>query len=184
MTKQELRNSVKEKRKLLTEEKTAQSSSEIIDRLIRTIEFDDYDEYLFYHPIVGEVSLLPLAAQVLSIGKRIYFPRVDGDQMEFYRVTGLNKDFAEGNFHVMEPIGGDTPSFERTLCFVPGLAFDASMHRLGHGKGYYDKYLESHPQIKKVGVCANRFFMPEIPAEEHDVRMDQVVTETTVYGLR
>lgn len=183
MTKQELRKSVNEKRKLMTGEKAAISSNEIIDRLIRTIEFDEYDEYLFYHPIIGEVSLLPLAAQVLSIGKRIYFPRVNGDEMEFYRISDLTQDFIEGNFHVMEPVGGETPSFERTLCFVPGLAFDASLHRLGHGKGYYDKYLEVHPQIKKVGICANLFFMPEIPAEEHDVRMDQVVTETTVYGL-
>jgi 5-formyltetrahydrofolate cyclo-ligase len=184
MTKQELRKNVHEKRKLMTEEKVAASSSEIIDRLIRTIEFDDFDEFFFYHPLAGEVSLLPLAAQVISIGKRIYFPRVSGESMEFYRVTGLNKDFAEGNFHVMEPIGGETPSFERTLMFVPGLAFDASMHRLGHGKGYYDKYLEQHPGIKTVGICANAFFMPEIPAEPHDMKMDQIVTETTVYGVR
>lgn len=182
MTKKEVRNAVKLKREQLTEESYALSSSEITDRLIKNLEFDDYDEYFFYYPLPGEISLLPFAAQVLSIGKRIYFPRVSGAEMEFFRVHDLNADFIEGAFHVMEPVGGETPSFVRAVCFLPGLAFDGSLNRLGHGAGYYDKYLAVHPNLKKIAICGNRFFLPEVPVDEHDVPMDAVVTETTIYG--
>lgn len=181
MTKSELRAVVKAQQKQLTEEMLAASSKQIIDRLIRTIDFESYTEFFFYYPLAGEISLIPLAAQVLSIRKRIYFPRINGKEMEFYRVVDISRDFVEGSYGVMEPVGGEKPAFEQVICFVPGFAFDASCQRLGHGAGYYDRYLGQHPEIDKTGICSNRFFIPEIPAESFDVPMQRVVTETTVY---
>ena len=102
--------------------------------------------------------------------------------MEFFRVHNLQEDFKEGPFHVMEPTGDETPQFDATACFVPGLAFDSHLHRLGHGAGYYDRYLAMHPEILKVGICPNWFFVPEISPDENDVPMNCVVTETTIYG--
>lgn len=183
MTKKELRTIIKTQEKQLTEEMLAISSKQIIDQLIRTIDFEKYAEFFFYYPLKKEISLLPLAAQVLSIRKKIYFPRVDQDEMEFFRVSDLNQDFLKGSYGVMEPVGGEKPSFENAICFVPGFAFDRAGYRLGHGAGYYDRYLGAHPEVEMVGICSNRFFVPDIPTEAFDIPMQRIVTETTVYDV-
>ena len=62
---------------------------------------------------------------------------------------------------------------------IPGLAFDMKGYRLGRGKGHYDKYLARCKAIK-VGICRNGHLLTRIPKQEHDVRMDYVVTENMI----
>ena len=66
------------------------------------------------------------------------------------------------------------------IAIVPGVAFDAQGHRLGHGKGYYDEMLRSFAGLK-IALAFNCQMLPTVPATDHDVPMDVVVTETTVY---
>ena len=61
------------------------------------------------------------------------------------------------------------------LALVPGMAFDAAGHRLGRGKGYYDRFLGEHPHIYKIGVCFPFQRVAEVPSEAHDVVMDEVI---------
>lgn len=58
------------------------------------------------------------------------------------------------------------------MVIVPGLAFDQNGARLGRGKGYYDRFLQSHPQSLVVGICADFQLKNRIPVEKHDVLMD------------
>jgi 5-formyltetrahydrofolate cyclo-ligase len=68
------------------------------------------------------------------------------------------------------------------LIIIPGLAFDLHGGRLGYGKGYYDRFLHKTRAIAaKVAVCFECQLFPEIPVLPHDVRMDMVVTENTLY---
>jgi len=55
------------------------------------------------------------------------------------------------------------------------VAFDAEGHRLGRGKGYYDRFLQSLPSVKKIGVCFDFQKVESVPAEAHDVVVDIVV---------
>jgi 5-formyltetrahydrofolate cyclo-ligase len=69
------------------------------------------------------------------------------------------------------------PPSEIDLMIVPGVAFDSAGRRLGRGKGFYDRYL-SQPaaaHIYKVGLCAPHALVPEIPAEAHDIEMDEII---------
>ena len=64
---------------------------------------------------------------------------------------------------------------------VPGVAFDLYGHRIGFGKGYYDRYLAALQRLPVlVGLCHDFQVCDELPAEGHDVRMDFVVTESRV----
>ena len=71
---------------------------------------------------------------------------------------------------------------EIDLIIVPGVAFDRSGGRTGHGKGYYDKLLEhARPDAPLVALAFECQFFDEIPTEEHDIFMDRIITEAAVY---
>ena len=198
--KQEARKEIRMIRDGISAEDCYRTSAGIVQRLICDLDIDAYDTFLFYYALEHEVSLLSFASQLLSLKKQVAFPRVEADGMEFYAVHNIESDFSEGSFHVMEPVTGTKIVFtgrqagehegtktedgtvsaqaERTLMLVPGLVFDRSFYRLGYGKGYYDRYLSAHPGITTVGICPDRFFMPEIPTDEHDIPMDMVCTES------
>jgi len=77
--------------------------------------------------------------------------------------------------------------YDLDIIFVPGLAFDQLGHRLGRGKGYYDKALaEAKSQAAKtpilVGLAMDEQIVTQIPAERHDIPMDYLCTET--FGMR
>ena len=107
------------------------------DKICRILEeqpcFMEPENICFYYPLGNEVNLLPLAERALQSGKRVSFPRVSGDDMEFYQVSDL-QEFAEGAFYVMEPISRDVMGGD-ALVFVPGLLFDGRGGRMGYGKG-------------------------------------------------
>lgn len=69
------------------------------------------------------------------------------------------------------------------IIVVPGVGFTASGERLGRGRGYYDRYLESYAGIK-IGVCFEEQLKKELPCDEHDQRMDYVVTELDVIDCK
>jgi 5-formyltetrahydrofolate cyclo-ligase len=95
--------------------------------------------------------------------------------MELRRYTSP-ADLAEGAFHIMEPAGEPFCDYERIdVVLVPGMAFDAAGRRLGRGRGYYDRFLAAHPHVYKIGVCFPFQRVAEVPAEPHDVVMDEVV---------
>jgi 5-formyltetrahydrofolate cyclo-ligase len=61
------------------------------------------------------------------------------------------------------------------------LGFDASLHRIGYGGGYYDRFLADQPKAKKIGVCYEVSKVGKIPAEPHDVPLDFIVSESHTY---
>lgn len=107
--------------------------------------------------------------------KRIVLPVVVGDVLELRLYTDAN-DLAIGPYGIAEPIGEPFTDYAAIqLVVVPGVAFDAEGHRLGRGKGYYDKLL---PLIAapKIGICFPFQLIEEVPAEPFDICMDAVIT--------
>lgn len=110
--------------------------------------------------------------------KRFLFPRIEGDTLGIYR-RGSQSRWITGPFGLQEP---DPESWqacspaEVDLVIVPGLAFDLSGRRLGRGKGYYDRLL-GLPEFTgiKIGLAWSWQLLSSLPAEEHDVLMDQVL---------
>jgi 5-formyltetrahydrofolate cyclo-ligase len=66
------------------------------------------------------------------------------------------------------------------LVIVPLSAADRRCHRLGYGKGYYDRFLD-RVRIPKVGLCYEHWFLEQIPTDNFDVPLDLIVTEKQVY---
>ena len=75
----------------------------------------------------------------------------------------------------MEPMGAPFKDFSQIdVALIPGLAFDTNGHRLGRGKGYYDRFLTAFTG-KTIGVCFDFQKVAEVPVDAHDVAVDRVV---------
>ncbi|MDZ7706422.1 MAG: 5-formyltetrahydrofolate cyclo-ligase [Trueperaceae bacterium] len=112
-------------------------------------------------------------------------PRVDpaGGPLGFHRIGGALRQHAMG---MMEP-AADAPRVDPTaidLVLVPGLAFDRTGVRLGHGAGYYDAWLPLlRPGTPRVGVAHPALVAHELPCERHDVRMTHLLLPGGVVAI-
>lgn len=147
------------------------------------------DEYLhsaciaLYAPLQNEVDTVLLGEKAFSDGKRVLYPLVCGHEMVFRQIEGGHQ-LAPGSFGILEPcsVGVDHLADEADLIVVPGVAFDLSGHRIGFGKGYYDRFLQN-PALKAclVGFCHDfQVTGDPIPADQHDIRMDIIITESRI----
>ena len=131
-----------------------------------------------YYSLPDEVNTHALIDELVAEGKTVLLPKVTGaDTMELHRYTG-RADLQEGAYHILEPVGEPFTDLSAIdLILVPGLAFDAAGHRLGRGRGYYDRFLHSknRPYCVKIGVCFDFQKVDEVPVDAHDIAMDKVV---------
>lgn len=172
--------SKKDIRKMLRQRGTTGTSAEassIIDQLRHHPRVMMAHTLLVYNSLPDEVPTQELLDELVGEGKTVLLPRVVNDtEMEVRRYTGKD-DLQEGAFGIMEPTGALYTDDEKIdVAIVPGMAFDPKGHRLGRGKGYYDRFLAKVPFIYKIGVCFPSRLMDEVPADEYDILMDEIIT--------
>jgi len=128
----------------------------------------------------GEINTYPILEGVLSTGKKLYLPKVAGNKTHFdYYAVPDFKNLTAGAFGILEPAGTrPAPWEEIDIALVPGLAFDLRGHRLGFGKGYYDRAL---PLLRKnaltVGLGYSFQIIEQIPDEAHDIPLKAILSE-------
>lgn len=184
-SKVQLRKRIKEKRNALSETERTSYSAQICNRLREQSWYANAHMILVYSAIQSEVDLSLFCAQARKDGKILYFPKVFGEEMEFFRVDDTAQLVA-GAFSVMEPnieefALSSYPSDAGAPVLVPGVAFSESGGRIGYGKGYYDRYISAHTNLFPVGICFECQLLDMIPAEPQDIAMQQIVTEKQVY---
>ncbi len=129
---------------------------------------------LLYHPLPDEVDTRILIDDAYNNGKKVILPVVAGSdlQLRIYSPGAMT----QGAFGIQEPTGELFTDYgEISLAIIPGMGFDARCHRLGRGKGYYDRLLPRLKNARKVGICFDFQYLEDIPCEPHDVIMDSVV---------
>jgi len=181
LTKPLLRQQMREAKKQ-HQEKLAQMSEEIVEKLQRILSSHlspltshHFNTIMAYWPLPDEVDIRPLIQWLVGQGRTVVLPKVTGDEtMELRRYTSQD-DLAEGAFHILEPVGEPFTDYDQIdVVLVPGMAFDAAGHRLGRGKGYYDRFLSSHFSPLIIGVCFPFQRVAEVPTEDYDVCMNEV----------
>ena len=179
MYKDDLRRQIRQIKRQFSPMQLEELSLPIVARLRQRL--NDVQTIVAYYPLPDEVDIRPLLDEWIAEGKTVFLPKVTGDDtMELRRYTGRD-DMHEGAFHILEPSGVTEVVTEgRLLCdiLVPGMAFDAQGHRLGRGRGYYDRFLRtmgSHPSVRTIGVCFDFQKVPEVPVDEYDMPVDEVI---------
>lgn len=112
-----------------------------------------------------------LFARLHHDGKMLVLPRIESGALVAARVVN---GFSNGQWGIREPDGEAIDPSTIDLVVVPGVAFTADGHRLGHGKAYYDRFLVGLRAVT-VGACFDEQIVPEMPIEPHDVQLHHVV---------
>ena len=136
----------------------------------------------------SEVITMELITELLHRGKNVYVPRVNGDEMDFYRIDRVN-DLKEGYKGIPEPAEtckdiytGEKP--EDTVMFMPGAVFAKDGSRIGYGKGYYDRYLAKYDIMNRIALCFSVQLLDDIPSDAHDKKASVIVTEKGITECR
>jgi len=136
-------------------------------------------------PMPDEPQLWELFVGFMETGRRLALPRWDaGTGTYLYcAVRDPRMDLVAGRYGILEPRPecAAVPVTLLDLMVVPGLAFDRDGRRLGRGKGFYDRLLESVAGVS-CGVGLEGQLVPTVPVEPHDKRLNLVVMPCGPYG--
>lgn len=174
-----IRKEVLKARKKLTPLEIMFASDKISEYVLSLDELNEAESVLIYADYNNEVMTDKLVLSLMMKGKKIYMPKVFGDEMEFFRVFSLD-ELEVGAFNIREPIDIEDLKYEykpKDLIIMPGVAFDEDGNRIGYGKGYYDRYLEEKTELIKVGICFKIQIVDKIPAQDTDVKLDYIISE-------
>lgn len=176
MRKDELRDLIRKQKRQFTPQQLEELSLPIVTRLKARLA--EAQTIMAYYSLPDEVCTHQLIDELVAQGKTVLLPKVlDDETMELCRYTGRHS-LREGAFHIMEPIGiteGRFSCYDIDIALVPGVAFDAQGHRLGRGRGYYDRFLHTVPEIRKIGLCFDFQKVQEVPVDDFDISVDEVI---------
>lgn len=147
-------------------------SPKALEALRANEHFRSARRVLLFYSLKDEVLTHDFLREVAKT-KRVFLPVVRGE--ELFMAEYEEAQLRTGSFGIKEPLSsfydGDVD-----VAVVPGVAFSADGHRLGRGRGYYDRFLSQHP-CYRIGLCFSFQCLDTIPYEEHDVLMDEVITD-------
>ena len=175
MDKKELRRTIREKKRAMTEAEIESRSAKLAQLLYASEAYRNAKTIYGYLPYNQEVRTVPMLEQALRDGKRVAVPKVFGDEMKFLYLEDLTK-VAKGYAGIPEPIADEPEARDDSaLVLMPGLAFDPQGHRIGYGGGFYDKFLAAEPNHPTLALCYDFQLLPELETEEHDIPVDTVL---------
>lgn len=183
-SKSKIRKRVLNVRNNMSKEDVKKNSNAIMDK-ITSLDIYKHSKVVFiYMDFKNEVMTSNLIKRMLSEKKRVVIPYTDSiNTVLIPSEITKESDLKQNSFGYYEPKSILPVNIEEIdLVIVPGVVFDKNLNRIGFGKGYYDKILNRlKPSAKKVALAHDFQVLEDIPAEEHDVKMDMIITEKNIY---
>jgi 5-formyltetrahydrofolate cyclo-ligase len=145
------------------------------------IDFTPGTEVSGFFPIKSEVDVRPLMQRLKDKGARLSVPVVVDRQTIVFRELVAGAPLVSTGFGTFGP-GPDARVVDPEIMLVPMSAFDRIGHRIGYGAGFYDRAIsrlhDMGRQPKLIGVAFDCQEIEVIPAEDHDVALDAILTES------
>lgn len=189
MTKPQLRTQILSLREALTPEVRAEYSHTIAQTLTSLPQFIAAETIHCYLSFGTEVDTGEIRIAAFSAGKRVAVPMLEKNSPILkHSVIQEHFEFTSGHWNVPVPTGIDVGLLsadelaltERDIIIVPLVAFDKMKHRLGYGKGFYDRFLH-HEKALKIGIAFSIQEVESIPYEPHDEVLSLIITENFQY---
>lgn len=182
--KQKLRNRFISWRHALSDNEVANKSGCIVKKVLSLNAYNYAKTVFIYIDARKEVQTRKLITHALQHGKRVVVPICTSEnEMQVVKIFDLN-DFHPGRFGIAEPpfcAKNVVDPQQIDLVIAPGVAFDRNKTRLGHGLGFFDRYLHKvSPNTVLIGICYEELLVPVLPHEEHDVKMHMVITDKEI----
>jgi len=176
--KERLRGEVFARRDGLDKEFRHEAALRIADRALALPQLEDVTPVGGYWPIRSEVDPRSLMEALIARGQDVALSQILHPHLS-WRLWRPGDVLIKGGFGVREP-GPDAPECFPVALLVPLAAFDRRGHRLGYGKGHFDRAIaalsQKHP-VLTVGLAYAAQEVDDVPAEPHDRGLDFVVTE-------
>ncbi|MEX2415427.1 MAG: 5-formyltetrahydrofolate cyclo-ligase [Paenibacillaceae bacterium] len=194
--KQKLRKLMEANRQQLSEEQRRSSSESIsrfaLELIVPLVRSSARPTLFTFMPFRSEVDVTPLTRWWWEAGYHVVVPKVDKalQTMEAFEISSF-EELEPGAWGIPEP-RSMAPRLATLaaidVMIIPGLAYDRQGGRLGYGSGFYDRFLDRYdvrglPHPYKLGVCFETQLQDELPMEQHDLRVDRIITEEGVYDI-
>lgn len=179
--KRAVRESSRAARCALDPETCQRAARDLADRLCALPELATAHVVLSYGATAEEIDPSIAVERLRAVGTQIAYPRIEAPGVLGLHLVADESELVHGPYGLTQPTEDATraPFGSIDAVLVPGVAFDAQGWRLGYGGGYYDRLL---PLLRAdcvlIGIAYDEQLVDLIPAEEHDVRLDFVVTPT------
>jgi 5-formyltetrahydrofolate cyclo-ligase len=180
MSKEQLREIARNSRKNLPSTDICTAGSKVLTYVKSLME---EEVWLLYAPIENEVPTEPLFTALLHQNRKIYFPLIRRNDLQFHRVQAW-KDLKAGTFSFEPSPKAEPLKATRGVALVPGVLFSYDRQRLGFGKGFYDRFLFKYPDFIRVGLAYGFQVTSRWAEEPHDIRMDLIVTPEGRWGSK
>lgn len=159
----------------------ALGSQKILAKLLVHSRFLKARILLSYVARASEVETKPFLEEALRRKKKLFVPRFDpaARKISMIEIRGVG-DLSRGHYGILEPafnperVGNPR---DLDLVIVPGVGFDRQGGRLGRGLGLFDRFLEEAKGAYKIGLAFECQMVGKIPLADHDIRMDEIITE-------
>ncbi|WP_407402094.1 5-formyltetrahydrofolate cyclo-ligase [Sodaliphilus sp.] len=172
MDKKQLRSVIRNLKAQASQQYMQVQSHRVFEIIEASVPFQSSRNILLYHSLPDELPTHDVIDRWKEM-KNIYLPRVNGDVLD---IVPLGKELRNDNrFNISEPTGATVNPDIIDLIIVPAVALDMQGHRLGRGKGYYDRLLDTTGAYT-IGVALDFQLVENVPVEEHDKRLNAVVT--------
>jgi 5-formyltetrahydrofolate cyclo-ligase len=172
----------------LPEERFSLAGRRAADIIADLGEWRQARKVLLFLSMGCEIDTEALCLRALGEGKDVFVPRVRAGELEFHRILSMDGPWDQGPYGIREPRGpspgaGFEASLASSLIVLPGVAFDRRGGRLGHGKGYYDRFLArlealAPGRLRTVGICLAEQLVEEVPMSPLDRRLAKVCAES------
>ena len=189
--KKKKRQAVKEKQAGLLREYIKYADEKICCNILSLPEYQNAKAVFCFIGTKDEINTKPLLEEILKSGKKLLVPKCrDASEkhenkgiMDAFEITSLFQ-LEKGSYGILEPLSecrlADPKEID--LAVIPCLSCNEQGYRLGHGGGYYDRFLENQNFTTAV-ICRKQLFMP-IPIESTDQKMDYVVSEEGIINVK
>lgn len=190
-SKNNIREKILKERRVFNEDSKFSANQKIIEDVRNLLNVLDQDRENnikkkdlvvgLYWPLKGEPDLLKLA---INNKITIAIPKIYGERMDFVRHAPGSPLEISSFLKMMQPKSNN--KLKPDIVIIPSLAYSLHGYRLGFGLGYYDKYftkIDVNFKIIKIGICFHEYLYESLPKEDHDIKMDYVITDKTIIAL-
>jgi len=181
--KEAVRREAKARLDALPSEYLSQAGNSIRAAVLASEVYKNAEAIFTYVSVEREMDTRGLIRQALADGKRVYAPRCEGKGvMRALRISGL-EELVPGWQDIPEPPSGAPCAAPEEIDLVIAPCVSASLHgrRLGHGAGYYDRFLQAAGRAKTICLCCKEMLREDIPMTDTDVWMDAVADEDGIH---
>ena len=183
----ELRKRMKAMRRSIPPAALAARGDKIVERVLASRPFAQARAVALFWPMLhlGEVDVRPLDRAARETGKLVAYPSLETDIDMTLRCAPPELLEDRGHGFAEPPANAPEVDIDNDLVvIVPALAVDLSGHRVGYGRGFYDRLLARiAPPAFAVAVAYDFQVVAELPRAEHDRPVDMLVTDVRTTAM-